>query len=307
MKEKISIIIPVYKVEEYLPKCIESVLHQTYPELEIILVDDGSPDRCGKICDHYAKKDARIHVIHKKNEGVARARNDGLEYASGDYVSFIDSDDWIAKNAYELLLKNIKKYDADCAVGGCLTVDDKNGVLKPRKHKNAPVHCETSEEAMKRVLLSGSAVWNRLFKREIFETIRFPEGRINDDEVVALHAYSKCRNIVFLSRDTYYYRIRSNSITTSRFSLRQMDFYYNSIDNMEFIRKDCPSLLPCAEYKFIKASLYCYVHLGKLEKNEETVKARKALKKSIRKNREKARKNPHLSLPLKVLAWLCSL
>jgi glycosyltransferase involved in cell wall biosynthesis len=307
MKEKISIIIPVYKVEAYLAKCIESIINQTYTELEIILVDDGSPDQCGKICDDYAKKDARIHVIHKKNEGVARARNDGLEYASGDYISFIDSDDWIAENAYELLLQNLKKYNVDCAVGGCVTVDDKDGVLTPREHTYGPVRCEDSLEAMKHVLLSGSAVWNRLFKRKIFEELRFPVGRINDDEVVALRAYSKCRKIVFLNQDMYYYRIRSNSITTSSFSMRQMDVYYNSIDNMEFIKKNYPVLLPCAEYKFIKAMLYCYVNLRKLEKNEETIKAKKELKKMIKENRKKAMHNSYLSVPLKALACLCSL
>lgn len=99
MNEKISIIIPVYQVQEYLPKCIESVLRQTYRNLEIILVDDGSPDQCGTICDSYAKKDARICVIHKKNEGVALARNTGMEHATGQYISFIDSDDWIPRNA----------------------------------------------------------------------------------------------------------------------------------------------------------------------------------------------------------------
>ena len=113
MGDKISIIVPVYKVEAYLSECIESIINQTYRNLEIILVDDGSPDKCGEICDEYAKKDERIHVIHKKNEGVARARNDGIEYAGGDYISFIDSDDWIAENAYEVLYQGLKQYDAD--------------------------------------------------------------------------------------------------------------------------------------------------------------------------------------------------
>ena len=116
MEEKISIIIPVYRVETYLPKCIESILVQTYKNLEIILVDDGSPDRCGKICDEYQKKDGRIRVIHKKNEGVARARNDGLDCATGDYISFIDSDDWIAPDAYEKLYRGLQENGADCAI-----------------------------------------------------------------------------------------------------------------------------------------------------------------------------------------------
>ena len=124
MNEKISIIIPVYQVEAYLPKCLNSVIRQTYKNLEIILIDDGSKDRCGRICDEYAKRDSRIRVIHKENAEVANARNDGIKYATGDFISFIDSDDWIAGDAYEILYQGLKKYGADlcsrrlCQCGG---------------------------------------------------------------------------------------------------------------------------------------------------------------------------------------------
>ena len=307
MGGKISIIVPVYKVEAYLPKCIESIMHQTYRDLEIILVDDGSPDKCGEICDQYAQKDGRIHVIHKKNGGVARARNDGLEYANGDYISFIDSDDWIAENAYEILYQGLKQYDADCAVGKCVTVIDKNGTLSPKKNSDSPVRCETAFEAMKHVLLSGSAVWNRLFKREVFQQIRFPLDRVNDDEVVALHAYAECKNIVFLNQDTYYYRIRQDSITTSKFSIRNVDCYYNSVDNLNFIRQRAPELEKCAEYKCVKAMLYCYVNLRKLKKNPEAVKIREQIYQDIKKNKAMAYSNKYVSPMLKLLMFLCAI
>lgn len=304
MGEKISIIVPVYKVEAYLSECIESIIHQTYRDLEIILVDDGSPDKCGEICDRYAAKDERIRVIHKKNEGVARARNDGIECAGGDYISFIDSDDWIAENAYEVLYQGLKQYDADCSVGKCVTVIDKNGVLTPKKSKTSPISCETSLEAMKRVLLNGSAVWNRLFKREVFLNIRFPLDRINDDEVTALHAYAECKKIVFLDQETYYYRIRPNSITTSSFSLRKVDCYYNSIDNLDFVRQVMPELVPCAEYKFIKAMLYCYMNLKKLKRDPKAREIRKQLHQDIKENKAVAYANPYLSPILKLLMFL---
>lgn len=307
MGEKISIIIPVYKVEAYLPKCIESIIHQTYSDLEIILVDDGSPDQCGEICDQYAQNDERIHVIHKKNQGVARARNDGIEYASGDYISFIDSDDWIAENAYEILYQGLKKYDADCAVGKCVTVIDKNGVLRPKKNKNSAVRCETASEAMKHVLLNASAVWNRLFKREVFQHIRFPLDRVNDDEVVALHAYAECNKIVFLNEDTYYYRIRQNSITTSKFSIRNVDYYYNSIDNLNFVRQVMPELVPCAEYKYIKATLYCYVNLRKLKHDPKAREIREQLRQDLKKNRAIAYSNQYVSPVLKLLMFITTL
>lgn len=307
MSEKISIIIPVYKVEEYLPKCLDSIVRQTYTNLEIILVDDGSPDKCGEICDKYAKEDSRIKVIHKENAGVARARNDGIEIATGDYISFIDSDDWIAENTYEILYNGLKEYDADCSVGGCVTVIDKEGVLAPQERVRNGVNCVSAQEAMKGVLLKGSAVWNRLFKREIFREIRFPLGRVNDDEVVALHAYAECKNIVFLDEDTYYYRIRSNSITTSKFSLRNVDCYYNSADNLEFVRKVCPELTPCGEFKFIKAMLYSYVNLKRMKKDERVKEVLQGIKKDIRANKSMALKNSYVTLPMKALMILAAL
>lgn len=306
MSEKISIIIPVYNVESYLPKCLNSLIHQTYRNLEIILVDDGSPDKCGRICDWYAKKDSRIHVIHKKNEGVARARNDGIEYASGDYISFVDSDDWMAGDAYEVLYNGLRKYHADCAVGGCVKVIDKEGHLSFEKEEPSPTKCKSSAEAMKNVLLTGSAVWNRLFKRKIFEQIRFPLDRINDDEVVALHAYAECKKIVFLNHDTYYYRIRKNSITTAKFSLRNVDCYYNSKDNLDFIKQKMPKLIECAEYKYIKAMLYSYINLRRIKRNAMADKVMKQLHTDIKDSRQIAFKNHYVTFPMKILMLLCA-
>ncbi|MCM1044805.1 MAG: glycosyltransferase [Candidatus Gastranaerophilales bacterium] len=305
MSEKISIIIPVYRVETYLPKCIDSVISQTYQNLEIILVDDGSPDRCGQICDEYAERDDRIHVIHKKNEGVARARNDGIEYASGDYISFIDSDDWIAGNAYEILYRGLQRYGADCAVGRCVRAVDRDGKLTFEKQSSVSVKCETAEEAMKHVLLTGSAVWNRLFKRKVFAQVRFPVGRVNDDEVVALHAYAECDKIVFLDSDTYYYRIRKNSITTAKFSVRNVDCYYNSKDNLDFVKQKMPDLAVCAEYKYIKTMLYSYINLLRLKKDSQVRELLKQLQEDIRKNKKLARDNPYVTIPMKVLMYVC--
>jgi len=307
MSEKISIIIPVYKVEDYLEKCIDSILCQTYDNLEVILVDDGSPDKCGEICDRYAQKDSRIHVIHKENGGVARARNDGIAYAGGAYISFIDSDDWIAENAYEILYRGLQQYQADCAVGRCVRVMDRNGQLTFRREEAPPIKCETAAEAMKHVLLEGSAIWNRLFRREVFAQIRFPVGRVNDDEVVALHAYGECGKIVFLDQDTYYYRIRNDSITTAGFSLRNVDCYYNSRDNLAFVAEKVPELVPCAEYKYIKAMLYSYFNLLKMKKDARAKEVLRELHQDIRKNKAIARGNPYVTFPMKLLLFLAAI
>ncbi len=310
MNEMISVIIPVYKVQDYLPKCIESVLQQTYHNLEIILVDDGSPDKCGKICDSYARKDERIRVVHKTNGGLASARNAGLECATGDYVCFIDSDDWITKNAIQVLYQGIKRYDADCSVGKCITILDKKGKLKPQNTSKQPVRyvtTATSTEAMKQVLLTCSSAFNRLYKRKMIQKLRFPEGKINEDEPLMLRIYAKCKKIVFLNQDTYYYRKRSNSITTSRFSLKNVDCFYNSADNLAFIKKKKPELKECAEYKYIKTMLYCYVHLNLMKRNRKNNKVRKELHKNIRKNRSLALKNRYLPLKYKLLMLICSI
>lgn len=307
MNEKISVIVPIYKVQEYLPKCIESILQQTYDNLEIILVDDGSPDKCGKICDSYARKDNRIHVIHKKNGGLASARNAGMECATGDYICFVDSDDWITRNAIQVLYQGINRYDADCSVGKCITVLDKKGNLKPQKTSKQPIRCETSTEAMKQVLLTCSSSCNRLYKRRIIEKFRFPEGRINEDEPVMLRVYAKCKKIVFLNQETYYYRKRANSITTSHFSLQNVDCYYNSAENLAYIKKKRPELKECAEYKYIKTMLYCYVHLKLMKRNHKVNKIRKELHKNIRKNRSLALKNRYLPLKYKLLMLICAI
>mgnify|MGYP000601868281 CR=1 FL=1 len=236
-EEKISIIIPVYKVEEYLETCLDSVLAQTYQNLEILLVDDGSPDRCGEICDRYAQKeyaqmDPRFHIINKENTGVSDSRNRAIQIAKGDYLQFMDSDDWIAPKAYEILYRGLKKYDADCSVGDCTCAYEKDGMLFfEKKEKQKEAECIEAKEVIGKLLLQGSAIWNRLFKRKLFEKIRFPQGRINDDEVTALHVLAECRKIVYVNQETYYYRIRANSITTAAFSLKKLDFYYNAKEN----------------------------------------------------------------------------
>ncbi len=305
---KISIIIPVYKVEAYLSACLDSIVKQTYQNLEILLVDDASPDNCGKICDEYAAGDTRIRVIHKpENEGQAAARNTGLDIATGEYLSFVDSDDWLSEDAIAQLLEGLQEYGADCAVGRSVVVQDKDGQLTIRENTRRPVKCETAQEAMKNVLLRESAAWNRLYKRKLLEGLRFQEGRINDDEALVLRAYFKMEKIVFLDKDTYYYRKRANSITTSRFSVKMVDCMYNSQENLEFIRKNAPELVPCAEYKYIKTMLWCYVNLRKVKEDSRVPALRKELRRDIRSNQKAALRNRYLSLPLKLLVLLCSL
>lgn len=308
MSEMISVIIPIYKVEEYLPACLDSIVNQTYRNLEILLMDDASPDGCGEICDRYAAKDQRIKVVHKeKNAGQAAARNTGMDMASGEYLFFADSDDWLAEDALERLYDGLKKYQADCCVGACVDViEGKDGEKNVHHVEQKGTKCQTAKEAMEHVLLAGSAAWNRLCKREMFEGLRFPLGRVNDDECFILRAYERMDKIVFMDCETYFYRKRANSITTSAFSVKMVDCVYNSRENLEFVTDKAPDLIPAAQYKYCKTMLWCYVNLFKL-RDQQAKTLRKQLHKEIRGHWKMALSNPHLGFPLKVLTLICLL
>ena len=306
MSEMISIIIPIYKVEKYLPECLNSVVHQTYHNLEIILVDDASPDGCGEICDRYAARDKRIKVIHKKkNEGQAAARNMGMELASGEYIFFADSDDWLAEDALEKLYDGLKRHQADCCVGASVTMlEDKNGEMHAHYGKPREIRSVTAVEAMQQVLLSGSAAWNRLYKREMLEGLRFPQGRINEDEPFMLYLYERMERIVFMNCVTYFYRKRKDSTTTSDFSVKKIDCVYNSRENLEFVTKKVPELIPAAEYKYCKTLLWCYINLFKL-KDQQAKTLRRKIHKEIREHWKQALTNPYLGFHLKILTLIC--
>lgn len=302
----IDVVVPVYKVEDYLGECIESILGQTYENIRLFLVDDGSPDKCGEICDQYAAKDDRVHVIHKENAGVAMARNDGIDVADAPFIIFADSDDYYEKDAIQHLYDLQQQYDADCVVGGCVKLfeqPDKTYELENTTLKDGVAEKVSADEAMKKVLLNGSAIWNRLFKREIFKELRFPAGRVNDDEYTVLRAYNICNTVVFSQHPTYIYRIRANSITTSSFSLRKVDVFKNALDNMNFIKEERPHLVKEAEFKYIFSALYCYWNLRRMDRGEKENEAFKNIKTELKTDSMRAIKknNPYLKLPYKLL------
>ena len=237
----ISIIVPVYKVEKYLKKCVDSITNQTYKNLEIILVDDGSPDNCGKICDDYAKSDSRIVVFHKKNGGLSSARNYGIKHAKGDFISFVDSDDWINKDMYLSLYEDIKNNDADIACCDIIRVKNENDILKSAI-KTTKIYEQS--EYIKKYMKIGSQTCeyyavNKLYKRNLLTEEQYPLDLTSEDVLGTYKAILKANKIVVSDLIGYYYRINNQSIT-GQFSSKDYDLI--TIWNMvlEYTKKNAP-------------------------------------------------------------------
>ena len=214
----ISVIVPIYGVEKYLEQCLDSILNQTYRQLEIILIDDGSPDRCGEICDQYARQDHRIKVIHQTNQGLSAARNAGMDIATGEYISFIDSDDYIAPHFYEKLLEGFQNHP-EAKVTACQIFKDEEGEISPLNskwgHEYPTIY--TSRWCQDAILGKiNVCVWNKLYQAELLKEIRFRKGRIVEDVLFMYDFLPICINqqalLLLLPDYLYYYRIRQGSI-----------------------------------------------------------------------------------------------
>lgn len=284
MDKIISVIVPIYNVEKYLIRCISSIMEQTYQELEIILVDDGSPDNCGQICDEYATKDNRIKVIHKKNGGLSSARNAGLDIATGQYISFIDSDDYIEIDMYEKMFNYLNKHEADIVICEVNDVDEENNILDKKViYTSKEPEVMNSTEVMRRYLMGEwTASWDKLYKRDLFNKIRFPEGKINEDVAIMLHVFEQTETVVYIKDTLYNYRQRANSITTSNFSVKKLDALENCINNLEYVKDKHPQLREEAEYMLVNCILWTSHMIGKQEQKSKYIEGIKKIKKLLR-------------------------
>lgn len=221
----ISVIVPVYKVEPYLRQCIDSILAQTYTDFELILVDDGSPDNCGAICDEYARRDARIRVIHQENGGLSAARNAGIDIAKGEYLSFVDSDDMITETYLEKLLDTLTKEHADISVCGMLKFQDGT---EPETSSDEIELVETMsgrDACLSIYRMDGKVpvmACGKLYKRGLFEEIRYPKGRIHEDDATTPRVLYNASCVVTNSTRLYLYRQRAGSIM-AHFSVKRLD------------------------------------------------------------------------------------
>lgn len=230
MNELISIIVPVYKVEPYIRQCIESILSQTYKNLEIILIDDGSPDNCGKICDEYAAIDNRIKVIHKENGGLSEARNYGLKAARGIYVGFIDGDDYVDEAFFQMLYDAAEK--ENCDIAECYSVNFEDGNIPQGDYRSeqtclSPLQWLTESNVGD---FLPCVVWNKIYKKTLFDGIEFPVGRHYEDEATTYKVVYKASKIARIKSSLYFYRQRSGSITQLEKSIKEINEQYLALE-----------------------------------------------------------------------------
>jgi len=265
----VSVIIPVYNVEEYLRECVDSVLAQTYTDIEIILVDDGSPDNCGAICDEYAAKDERVRVIHQHNQGIAATRNTGLDAVRGEYIVFLDSDDYLKPDMVQQLHTVCKEQQADMCC--CSYVYKKGEKLCDRQEQNMPSAQMELYEGNQRLdnyirdRKFAHAVWAKMFAAELFNGIRFPEGRLYEDVFVMPILVQKARRIANIRYEGCVYRKREDSITNGNFGIEQADRLESRLAQLDFVKKVRPDLAPYAVVNLLdisKLQLYRIVRSG---------------------------------------------
>lgn len=272
--KKISVVIPVYNVEKYLSECLDSVVNQTYKNLQIIIVDDGSTDFSRKICDVYAEKDNRITVVHQKNAGAGAAKNTGLELIDGDYFSIIDSDDYIELDMYEKMVNSLEKYNADIVQCLFRNVYVNDSFDRKYKFKGNYPKVLTPKNFLKEYLYDWkyAIFWNKLFKKSLLQNIKFPVGRKIDDEFFTYKLICNSKKIVNIEDVLYSYRMRKTSVMNENDSDRLI---YDRIDcfveRYDYIRRKYPSLNKKYLTKLYDSLLYYKTQVKNTEKLEKYI------------------------------------
>ncbi len=282
----ISVIVPVYKVEAYLRRCIDSILAQTFADFDLVLVDDGSPDLCGEMCDDYAKKDSRIIVIHKENGGLSDARNAGIEWAlshsSSEWITFIDSDDWIHADYLSFLLKAVNEKGVNISVCGFSRPTSEDECLGQKNDYS----CEIidPETFYCRDWVCSVVAWGKIYKKSAFQSIRFPVGKVHEDAFTTHLLMFKCERIVFIDRPLYYYFFNNSSITKGTWKINRLDILDAFSEQIEYFKANgFDKAYVTAKYRYLNRCLSCvynlinsYPHEKKLIKNHQ-----KLLKESL--------------------------
>jgi glycosyltransferase involved in cell wall biosynthesis len=277
---KISVIVPVYNVEKYLHKCISSILKQSFTDFELILIDDGSKDNSGRICDGYRGRDSRIKVIHQENLGLSAARNIGIDTSEGKYVTFIDSDDFIHPSMLEILYNNILETKADISIGDYCLVYEGKEISKEFGDNNITLY--TNIEGVKKVVEKNEAsmiiACGKLYRRNLFSNIRYPIGKYHEDEFVTYKLLYKSTKIVATDAKLYYYLQRSNSITGSTYSIKRLEKLEALEEAIMFFKNENNKVLTyLAEFRYLLNIQIAYYRVKyEMDYNEEIMGRLKA-------------------------------
>lgn len=280
MNPLISVIVPIYNVEKYLARCVDSIVNQTYKNLEIILVDDGSPDRCPQMCDDYAEKDSRIKVVHKKNGGLSDARNAGMAVATGEYISFIDSDDYVSDDFFECLLDAMNKENSDIAE--CSVVkfyednhfDEFNDDLLEKTYD--------TQDAMSALIAENpfhQHVWNKLYKTELVKDIPYAVGKLNEDEFWTYQVFGRANKVSKLNKTMYYYFQRNSSIMGVGYNIRRLDALEGKVNRQKYIENNFPELSTQAKIDLYGSCMFAYQSVLKFMSGADKEKALELIRK----------------------------
>lgn len=293
MPDKVSVVVPIYKVEKYLNRCIDSILNQTYKNIEVILVNDGSPDRCGSIAEEYAAADPRIKVIHKVNGGLSDARNTGMQHITGNYTMFVDSDDWLSSRAIDMLMITCKRYQAD-VVQSAFFYAYEDYLLFDHKHyspKGKPVIL--NRESLMYELVENKRVknfaWGKLYKTSILQGIPFKKGVLFEDVFWAHHVMDRVNKFILINQPLYFYLQRSDSIVAS-YTTRNLDILAGLKERHKFIEEKYQDLVDESFKIILRTSLIHYNLLVLNWRKDKRGSYRKEIRDYIRNNSAKFKK-----------------
>lgn len=298
----ISIIVPIYKVEKYMDRCIESLIEQTYHNLEIILIDDGSPDNCPAKCDEWGRKVKQIKVIHKQNGGLSDARNVGIEIAKGEYIVFVDSDDWVSPDYIKCLYETASSTNSDICECDIIKTNKEN-LVYATDNKNVFI-CYDTEDALELLIqdvVFHQYVWNKIYKMDCLKGIPFVKGKVNEDEFWTYRVFGKANKVVKTQRKLYFYFQHSESIMGRKYNVKRLDALEAKIERQQYIENNFPKLSSISRMNLIQSCIYSgqmiILFIDGKERDEALKKVRSFFKTAI------LNENGNLFIPGKNRIW----
>lgn len=279
MNKLVSVIVPIYNVEKYIRRCVNSILNQTYTDIEIILVDDGSPDNCPQICDDYSKIDSRIKVIHKKNGGLSDARNAGMAVAKGQYISFIDSDDYVSNDFIKTLLDTMISEDSDIVECSIVKFYEDNHF--GTYNDDFKITSFSTVDGLSALIAEKpfhQYVWNKLYKRDLALDIPYAVGKLNEDEFWTYQVFGRASRITRINKTMYYYFQRSSSIMGNNYNIKRLDALEGKLNRQKYIEDTFPTLTKQAKIDLFSSCMFSYQSVLKFMSGAEKKEAVKRIK-----------------------------